>query len=134
MSNLSAGTAPVLMEVVSTLICAAWIIPGGRALSGVAAGGGAAVSFFLLKSPLASLLPKAFAAELKTELPMEFLAAFPAAAPAAEPAALVAEAAAASPAAWLASVSTLPPPPAGWFLADAQCSPPKAMRMTLFSG
>ena len=43
------------MEVVSTLICAAWIIPGGRALSGAAAGGGAAVSFFLLKSPLASL-------------------------------------------------------------------------------
>src|SRR5690349_16919310 len=133
-SNFSGGTAEASIEIVSTVICAAWIMPAGSPLSVALLGGGAAASAFFLKRPLVSLLPKVLAAELKIELPAEFLAMFPAAAPAAEPAAPAADAAAASPAAWLASVTALPPPPGGCFFALAQCSPPKAMRTTVFSG
>jgi hypothetical protein len=104
MSNCAGGTAPDWIDVVSTLICAAWIIPGGRPLPDVAleveAGVAAAVSvFFLLNSPPTSLLPKALAAEPSTEPAAEFPAALAAAVPAAEPAEPAAELAAASPAA-----------------------------------
>src|SRR5215467_8553830 len=112
-------------------------MPGGSEFSvGVPAAAGAGVCAFFLNRPPASLLPKALAAELKTEPARGFLAAFAAAVPAAEPAALAVDAAAAFPAAWLASPTTLPPlpPPVVWFFAAAQCSPPKAMRITVLSG
>src|SRR6516162_5732393 len=126
-SNFSSGTAAALIEVVSTLICAAWTMAGGSAFSAGLPAAGAAVSAFFLNRPPASLLPKALAAELSTDPARGFRAAFAAAAPAVEPAAALA-------AAWPASPTALPPPPAVGFFAELQCSPPKAMRSTVFSG
>src|SRR5579864_6936897 len=105
--------------------------------SALAAGVPAAVSvFFFANRPLTSLLPKAFAAEPNTEPAALLPAVFAAAVPAADPAAPEAELVAAVPAAAPASPTTLPLPALcwPWFFAEAQCSPPTAMRTNVLSG
>src|ERR1700683_958990 len=107
---------------------------GGSLVSaaGAAAGG---VPDFLAKIPLASLLPKALAAEPRMPPATPLPAAVPAAWPAADPAALVEEPAAAWPAAVPASATVVSPAPELLaFFAAAHCAPPKEMRNAVFSG
>jgi hypothetical protein len=80
-SNWSAGIGAALIEVVSMVMTASWVMLGGVSAAGVAAG---ALADFFANSPLASLFVKAPAADPKMRPAVLLPAAFAAACPAAD--------------------------------------------------